>query len=143
MIQQVFDSESIPKATVLIWHNCFKGDWDCVGDKPRGRCLSTNRNKDNTQCMHDLLNWEWRLNVRIITDQVRIDKITMHAIITEDLKMRKICAKFVSKELTASWPRTAWHRATLQRLPIILNLYVNYLCVKDLFSPLGMSMLDT
>ena len=41
-----------------------------------------------------------RLTVRGITEQVNIDKETGRNILTEDLDMRKVCAKMVSKELT-------------------------------------------
>ena len=41
-----------------------------------------------------------RLTVRSITEQVNIDRETVRKILTEDLDMRKVCAKMVPKELT-------------------------------------------
>ena len=41
-----------------------------------------------------------RLTVRSIAEQVKIDRETVRKILTEDLDMRKVCAKMVSKELT-------------------------------------------
>jgi len=41
-----------------------------------------------------------RLTVRSIADQVNIDRETVRKILTEDLDMRKVCAKMVPKELT-------------------------------------------
>jgi len=40
------------------------------------------------------------LTVRSIAKQVNIDRETVRKILTEDLDMRKVCAKMVSKELT-------------------------------------------
>ena len=40
------------------------------------------------------------LTVRSIAEQVNIDKETVRKILTEDLDMRKVCAKMVPKELT-------------------------------------------
>jgi len=41
-----------------------------------------------------------RLTVRSIGGQVNIDRETVRKILTEDLDMRKVCAKMVPKELT-------------------------------------------
>ena len=41
-----------------------------------------------------------RLTVRSIAEQVNIDRETVREILTEDLGMRKVCAKMVPKELT-------------------------------------------
>jgi len=40
------------------------------------------------------------LTVRSIAEQVNIDRETVRKILTEDLDMRKVCAKMVPKELT-------------------------------------------
>jgi predicted transcriptional regulator len=41
-----------------------------------------------------------RLTVRSIAEQVNIDRETVRKIITDDLDMRKLCAKMDPKELT-------------------------------------------
>ena len=41
-----------------------------------------------------------RLTVRSIAEQLNIDRETVRKILTEDLDMRKVCAKMVPKELT-------------------------------------------
>ena len=41
-----------------------------------------------------------RLTVRSIAEQVNIDRETVRKILTEDLDMRKVCAKMFPKELT-------------------------------------------
>jgi len=41
-----------------------------------------------------------RLTVRSVAEQVNIDRETARKILTEDLDMRKMCAKMVPKELT-------------------------------------------
>jgi len=38
--------------------------------------------------------------VRNIAEQVNIDRVTVRKILTEDLDMRKVCAKMIPKELT-------------------------------------------
>jgi len=39
-------------------------------------------------------------SVRSIAEQVNIDRETVRKILTEDLDMRKVCAKMIAKELT-------------------------------------------
>ena len=41
-----------------------------------------------------------RLTVRSTAEQVNIDRETVRKILTEDLDMRKVCAKMIPKELT-------------------------------------------
>ena len=41
-----------------------------------------------------------RLTVNCIAEQVNIDRETVRKILTEDLDMRKLCAKMFPKELT-------------------------------------------
>jgi predicted transcriptional regulator len=41
-----------------------------------------------------------QLTVRSIAEQTNIDRETVRKILTEDLHLRKVCAKMVPKELT-------------------------------------------
>jgi energy-converting hydrogenase A subunit M len=41
-----------------------------------------------------------QLTVRSIAEQANIDRETVWEILTEDIDMRKVCAKMVPKELT-------------------------------------------
>jgi len=41
-----------------------------------------------------------RLTVRSIAEQVNIERETVRKILTEDIDMRKVCAKMFPKELT-------------------------------------------
>ncbi|GFU10263.1 hypothetical protein TNCV_1194501 [Trichonephila clavipes] len=54
----------------------------------------------NEQRLRHLLNTDQRLSVPMITEQLGMDKMVVHKIISEDLGMRKICAKLVPKVLT-------------------------------------------
>jgi len=51
--------------------------------------------KNSSNCARN----RW-LTVRSIAEQVNIDRGTVRKILTEDLDMRKVCAKMVPKELT-------------------------------------------
>jgi len=47
-----------------------------------------------------------RLTVRSVAEQVNIDRETFTKILTEDLDMRKVCAKMIPKELTEEQKQT-------------------------------------
>lgn len=52
------------------------------------------------QRVRELLNSDLQLSVRIVANQVRINKMTVHAIVIKKLAMRKIRTKIVPKILT-------------------------------------------
>lgn len=97
--------------------------WDCtsasklVEDKPRTGHPSTSRNENNVQCMRNVLNSNWWISVRMITNHAGIDKMTVRITIIEDFQMWNICVKLVSKVLQklASWSTTTWPLAKSQR----------------------------
>jgi DNA-directed RNA polymerase sigma subunit (sigma70/sigma32) len=58
------------------------------------------RTEENIATVRQIMRENRRLTVRSIAEQGNIDRETVRKIITEDLDMRKVCAKMVSKELT-------------------------------------------
>jgi len=67
-----------------------------------------------------------RLAVRSIAEQVSIDSETVRRILTEDLYMRKVCAKMVPKELTEEQKqrRVTIFQDLLERQDDILGLVI-------------------
>ena len=56
--------------------------------------------KKTLQNVRQIMRENRRLTVRSIAEQGNIDRETVRKILTEDLDMRKVCAKMVPKELT-------------------------------------------
>ena len=69
-------------------------------DDQRSGSTSTSRTADNTEQVKQLVRADRRLTVRMIASELSICKETVWRIITEDLGMRKICAKIVPKLLS-------------------------------------------
>ena len=67
--------------------------------KVQGR-PATSRTEENNANVSQIVRENRRLTVRSIAEQVNIDTETVRKILTEDLDMRKVCAKMVPKELT-------------------------------------------
>jgi len=71
-----------------------------VTDEERSGRPATSRTEENIAKIRQIVREYRRLTVRSIAEQVYIDRETVRKILTEDLDMRKVCAKMVPKELT-------------------------------------------
>ena len=56
--------------------------------------------EENIAKVRQIVRENRRLTLRSIEEQINIDRETVRKILTEDLDMRKVCAKMVPKELT-------------------------------------------
>jgi len=73
---------------------------ESVTDEERSGWPATSRTEENIGKICQILRANLRLIVRSIAEQVNINRETVRKILTEDLDMRKVCAKMVPKELT-------------------------------------------
>jgi hypothetical protein len=73
---------------------------ESVTDKERSEQPATKRTEEKIAKFRQIVRGNRRLTVRSITEQANIDKETVKKILTEDLDLRKVCAKMVPKELT-------------------------------------------
>jgi len=78
----------------------FSSRTESVTDEERSRRPATSRTEENIANVRHILRENRRLAVRSIAEQVNIDRETVRKILTEDIEMRKVCAKMVPKELT-------------------------------------------
>jgi hypothetical protein len=85
---------------VYKWVDWFKEGRESIGDKAQEGRPSISCVGENIQCVHDLVMSDHRIITRIITDKLGISKGSVQTILKEDLNMRKLCAKIVSKVLT-------------------------------------------
>jgi len=78
----------------------FSQGRECVTDEERSGWPATSRTEENIANIRQIVRANRRLTVRSIAEQMNIDRETVRKILTEDLDMRKVCAKMVPKELT-------------------------------------------
>ena len=69
-------------------------------DEPRAGRPSTSKTEDNVKRVRPLVRSDPRLTLRMINSELNLNRFTVHQIITQDLDMRKVCAKMVPKNLT-------------------------------------------
>jgi len=85
---------------VFRWHKAFKDGRESVEDEQRAGRPSTARTESSVARVKVVLDRDRRLQVRLIAEEAGLPKTDVHRIITEDLRMRKICAKLVPKNLS-------------------------------------------
>lgn len=87
------------RSRVFEWHKRFKEGREEVEDDPRSGRPSTSRTDDNVERVRQMVRGDRRLTVRMIASELAVNHDCVWKIITEDLGMRKICAKMVPKLL--------------------------------------------
>jgi len=88
------------KTAVYKWAKRFSEERESVTEEERSGRPATSRTEENIAKVSQILRENRRLAVRSIAEQVDIDRKTVRKIWTEDLDMRKVCAKMVPKDLT-------------------------------------------
>jgi len=100
MLVQVYGDNAMKKTAVYKWVKRFSEGRESVTDEERSGRPATSRTEENIAKVRQIMRKNRRLAVRSIAEQVNIDRETVRKILTEDLDMRKVCAKMVPKELT-------------------------------------------
>jgi len=83
----------------------FSEGSESVTDQEKSGQPATNRTEENIEKFRQIFRENRRLTVRSIAEQVNIDREIVRKILTEDLDMRKVCAKMVPKEFTEEQKR--------------------------------------
>jgi len=99
-LQRAYGEHSLTRAQVFRWHKSFLESREQVEDEPRAGRLSTSITDDNVERVRSLVRSDRRLILRMISSELNLNRFTVHQILTQDLDMRKVCAKMVPKNLT-------------------------------------------
>ena len=100
MLQHVYGDETMSRSRVFEWHRRFREGLEEVEDAPRSGRPSTSRNDENVERVRQMVRSDRRLTVRMIANDLDVNRDCVWKIITEELGMRKICAKMVPRMLT-------------------------------------------
>jgi len=100
MLLQVYRDNAMKKTAVYKWVRRFSGGRESVTDEERSGWPATSRTEENIAKIGQIVRENRQLTVRSIAEQVNIERETVRKILTEDLDMRKMCAKMIPKELT-------------------------------------------
>ena len=99
LLQEVHGNDKISRTRLFEWHRRFKEGREEVEDDHRSGRPSTSRTDENVERVRQKVRSDRRLTVRIIADELGMKSERIWRIISEDLWMRKICAKMVPRLL--------------------------------------------
>ncbi|UYV63432.1 hypothetical protein LAZ67_2004058 [Cordylochernes scorpioides] len=98
--EKAFKDDCISRSQSGKWHKAFKEGREEVADEPRSGRPTTARTDENVDRVLEVLRTDRRLSIQQIADTLHMSTFVVHGIVTEDLQMRKVCAKLVPKVLT-------------------------------------------
>ncbi|GFX87748.1 protein GVQW3 [Trichonephila clavipes] len=99
-LQQAYGDSVLSRAQVFRWFKAFSEGRESTEDEPRSGRPSVSKTAENIVRVRDLVRSYRRLTVRMIGEELNLNHTTDHQIFTNELKMRKICAKMVPKNLS-------------------------------------------
>jgi len=99
-LQQAFGDDAMSRAQAFRGHKIFSEGKTIVEDEQRSGRPSTARTSDNTARVQELVRSNRRLTVKMIADKANVNWEAVRRILTEELGIRKICAKMVPRNLT-------------------------------------------
>ena len=132
MLVQVYGDSAMKKTAVFKWVKRFSQGRESVTDEERSGRPATSRTEENIAKVRHILRENRCLTVRSIEEEGNIDRETVRKILTEDLDMRKVCAKMVPKEFTEEQKQKEF-LATKQITVVEHPAYSPYLAPSDFF----------
>ena len=101
MIQQAFGDQSLSRAQVFQWHARFKTGRTSADDDECTRRPTSCTTPETVARIQELIRQDRRRTIHDIADEVGVGYGTCRQVLTEELGMRRVAAKFVPRILTA------------------------------------------
>jgi len=99
-LKQAYGEHALSRSQVFKWFKTFSEGRESIKDEPRSGTPSTSKTDNSVEIVGALVRSDRRLTVRMIASELNLKHTTVHQILTEELAMKKLCAKFVPKNLT-------------------------------------------
>ncbi len=100
ILKQVYRQSTMKSSTIHKWVKHFKdGRESCEDNLHKGRPF-TAQTDENVACVLAAVGEDRRKQVRMIAGELGLLKSSVHNILTQNLGMRKVCAKIVPRVLT-------------------------------------------
>ena len=99
MLQTAFGPSCMNQASVFEWHERFKEGRESVRDDERCGRSKEVRTPELIGQIKNFMDKDRCVSIETISAQFDVSVGTVHTIIREELKMRKICTKFVPRVL--------------------------------------------
>ena len=123
MLQTAFEPSCINRASVFEWHKRFKEGRESARDDERcGRSKGV-RTPELIDQIKNFIDKDRCVSIETISTQFDVSVWTVHTIIREELKMRKFCAKFVTRVLKEDQKERHCHDSWSIQVPEFLMLW--------------------
>lgn len=99
-LMRVYGDECMSRACVYDWYKRFQKGRESVDSDQRSGRPSTSRNDENVAVVRAAIRENRRLTIREIAEDIQISYGSVQSILTDDLGMRRVSAKFVPKLLS-------------------------------------------
>ena len=91
LLKAVHGEQVMPRKQTLEWHMRFRNGHEDVGDNLKSGRPSTSKTEANIEKVKELIRSDRRLTIRIMTEQLGLDKETVRSILVDELGMQKVC----------------------------------------------------
>ena len=99
-LQQVYGDTALNKSAVYDRFSRFKNGQETLEDDQRSGRPSTSRTDEMIEEVRQLIQCDRRMTIVGLEQEVGISHESIHRILSDDLKMRRVSAKFVPRQLT-------------------------------------------
>ena len=99
LLQQAYGEDAMGRTQVFDWFRRFKEGITSIESNPHLGRPSTSRNEEMIAKVRTIVRNNRRLTVRDIADDCGISVGSCDAILTDDLHVKRVCAKFVPRLL--------------------------------------------
>lgn len=96
LLKEAYGDEVMSRARVFDWHKRFKEGREDVRDDARSGRPVTHRTDENIQKVKNLVCSNRQLTVRMMAEELNLDKETVRLILKENLNMRKVSGKLLT-----------------------------------------------
>jgi hypothetical protein len=93
MLTEAYGAIAMKNSSVFEWHKRFEEGREDVKDDERTGCSKTHWTDENVETVRTLVRSDRRLSVRIVAEELNLDRETVRKILTEGLAMRKVSAR--------------------------------------------------
>jgi len=101
MLQATFGESCLSRSKTFEWYSRFKSGRRSFEDDPGPGRPSTSHTEETVAHVREIIRADRCLTIREVAEEVRIAFGTCQKILTEDVQMRRVTAKFVPRLLTA------------------------------------------
>ena len=110
MIQKTLGDDTMSTAQIKVWHKCFKNGRESVESDPHSGKPARSRTPENVKLVRIAINKDRQQTMWELEADLGIPKTTVSKILTQDLGMKHVMAKFVPQLLL---PKQKEYRAAV------------------------------